>query len=42
MIRLRHAGLTFERSPSETGINERTARRVIDSVRARMEAHEWQ
>jgi RNA polymerase sigma factor (sigma-70 family) len=42
VIRLRHAGLTFDEIAQETGINERTARRVIDSVRARMEAHEWQ
>jgi RNA polymerase sigma factor (sigma-70 family) len=42
VIKLRHAGLTFDQIAQETGINERTARRVIDAVWARMEAHKWQ
>ncbi len=42
VIRLRYAGLTFDEIAARTGIHERTARRVIDSVRAQMEAHKWQ
>ncbi len=42
VIKLRQAGLTFDEIAQATGINERTARRVIDSARARMEAHKWQ
>jgi RNA polymerase sigma factor (sigma-70 family) len=42
VIRLRYAGLTFDEIAARTGIHERAARRVIDSARARMEAHKWQ
>jgi DNA-directed RNA polymerase specialized sigma24 family protein len=42
VIRLRQAGLTYDEIAEATGINERTARRVIDSARARMESHKWQ
>jgi RNA polymerase sigma factor (sigma-70 family) len=38
VITLRYAGLTFDEIAARTGINERAARRVIDSARARMEA----
>jgi RNA polymerase sigma factor (sigma-70 family) len=38
VIRLRRQGLTFEEIASVTGVNERTARRIIESARSEMEA----
>jgi RNA polymerase sigma-70 factor (ECF subfamily) len=38
VIRLRRQGLTFEEIASVMGVNERTARRIIDSARSEMEA----
>jgi DNA-directed RNA polymerase specialized sigma24 family protein len=37
VIQLRSLGLTFEEIEARTGIRERTARRIIDAARARME-----
>ncbi len=38
VIRLRRQGMTFEEIAAETGVKERTARRIIDSARSGMEA----
>jgi RNA polymerase sigma-70 factor (ECF subfamily) len=38
IIQLRRVGLTFGEIAARTGVNERTARRIIDSVRAGLEA----
>jgi RNA polymerase sigma-70 factor (ECF subfamily) len=38
VISLRRQGLTFSEIATETGIHERTVRRIIESARARMEA----
>jgi RNA polymerase sigma-70 factor (ECF subfamily) len=38
VIRLRRQGLTFEEIASVTGVNERTARRIIEAARSEMEA----
>jgi RNA polymerase sigma-70 factor (ECF subfamily) len=37
VIRLRRQGLTFEEIAGVTGVNERTARRIIESARSEME-----
>jgi RNA polymerase sigma factor (sigma-70 family) len=37
VIRLRRQGWTFEEIAAETGVKERTARRIIDSARSSME-----
>lgn len=37
VITLRHQGLTFAEIAMRTGVNERTARRIIDSARSRLE-----
>ncbi|MGO9465088.1 MAG: RNA polymerase sigma factor [Isosphaeraceae bacterium] len=37
VITLRSQGLTFAEIATQTGVNERTARRIIDSARSRME-----
>jgi RNA polymerase sigma factor (sigma-70 family) len=37
VIRLRRQGLTFEEISAVTGVNERTARRIIESARSEME-----
>jgi RNA polymerase sigma factor (sigma-70 family) len=39
---LRRQGLTFEEIAARTGLNERTARRLIESLRSRMEARRWE
>jgi len=39
VITLRHAGLTFTEIATRTGVHERTARRIIDSARSRLEDH---
>ena len=41
VLTLRRQGLTFVEIADRTGINERTVRRVIETVRSRMEAHRW-
>jgi RNA polymerase sigma-70 factor (ECF subfamily) len=38
VISLRRQGLTFNEIATETGVHERTVRRIIESARARMEA----
>jgi RNA polymerase sigma factor (sigma-70 family) len=38
---LRRQGLTFVEIANRTGLNERSVRRVIETVRSRMEAHRW-
>ena len=38
VISLRRQGLTFDEIAAETGVHERTVRRIIESARARMEA----
>ena len=38
VIQLRRLGLTFDEIAAQTGVNERTARRIIDSIRAALEA----
>jgi len=42
IIDLRRQGLTFDEIARRLGISERSVRRVIDSIRERMEAREWQ
>jgi RNA polymerase sigma-70 factor (ECF subfamily) len=39
VITLRHQGLTFAEVAKLTGVNERTARRIIDSARSRLGVH---
>jgi RNA polymerase sigma factor (sigma-70 family) len=41
VLMLRRQSLTFVEIANRTGINERTVRRVIETVRSRMEAHRW-
>lgn len=41
VIRLRVQGLTFDQIAARTGVNERTARRVIDELKHQMEEREW-
>jgi RNA polymerase sigma-70 factor (ECF subfamily) len=41
VITLRHQGLTFDEIAARTGINERSARKIIDDARERMEARGW-
>ncbi len=41
VLELRRQGLTFEEIAAETGINERSVRRIIEAIRARMEARKW-
>jgi RNA polymerase sigma factor (sigma-70 family) len=38
VIELRRQGLTFEEIAEQTGLHERTVRRVVDTIRRRMEA----
>lgn len=42
VLELRRQGLTFEEIAARLGLHERTVRRVIDALRARMEARRWQ
>ena len=42
VLTLRRQGLTFVEIAARTGINERTVRRVIESVRSLLESHRWQ
>jgi RNA polymerase sigma-70 factor (ECF subfamily) len=41
VVELRRRGLTFEEIAAQTGQNERSVRRIIDSIRERMEARQW-
>jgi RNA polymerase sigma-70 factor (ECF subfamily) len=41
VIELRRQGLTFDEIAARTGIGERSVRRIIDSIRERMEARQW-
>jgi RNA polymerase sigma-70 factor (ECF subfamily) len=41
VIELRRQGLTFEEIAAQTGIGERSVRRIIDSIRERMEERRW-
>ncbi len=41
VIALRHQGLTFDEIAGQTGVSERSVRRIIDEARKRMEAREW-
>ena len=41
VVELRRQGLTFEEIGQRLRIGERTVRRVIESIRERMEAREW-
>ena len=38
---LRRQGMKFEEIAALTGLNERSARRIIDTIRERMEARKW-
>lgn len=40
-LRLRGQGVTFEEIAARTGLSERTVRRLIDTLRARMEERQW-
>jgi RNA polymerase sigma-70 factor (ECF subfamily) len=42
VVELRRQGLTFEEIAERVGWNERSVRRVIDTLRERMEARRWQ
>ncbi len=42
VVELRRQGLTFDEIAKRTGQSERSARRVIDALRARMEARQWE
>ena len=42
IVQLRRSGLTFGEIAEKTGLHERTVRRVIESVRERLEAKKWQ
>lgn len=41
VITLRLEGLTFDEIAQQTGVNERTVRRVIEAARARLEVRRW-
>jgi RNA polymerase sigma-70 factor (ECF subfamily) len=41
VIELRRQGLTFEEIADRMGMGERTVRRIIDSIREKMEARQW-
>jgi len=41
VVQLRRQGLTFEEIAAQTGLNERSVRRIIDAIRVRMEARKW-
>lgn len=42
VLELRRQGLTFEEIAARTGQHERTVRRLIEALRARMEARRWE
>jgi RNA polymerase sigma factor (sigma-70 family) len=41
VVELRRRGLTFEEIAAETGLSERSVRRIIEAIRQRMEARKW-
>ena len=41
LVELKRQGRTFEEIAGRLGINERSVRRVIESIRKRMEARQW-
>jgi RNA polymerase sigma factor (sigma-70 family) len=41
VVQLRRQGLTFDEIAQRLGISERSVRRVIESIRERMEARQW-
>ena len=41
VVELRRQGMTYDEIAQRLGIGERTVRRVIESIRERMEAREW-
>jgi RNA polymerase sigma-70 factor (ECF subfamily) len=41
VIELRRRGLTFEEIAAQTGLSERSVRRIIEAIRQRMEARQW-
>jgi RNA polymerase sigma-70 factor (ECF subfamily) len=41
VVELRRQGLTFDEIAERTGLGERSVRRIIDAIRARMEARKW-
>lgn len=41
ILELRRDGLTFDEIAQRTGLHERTVRRLIDDLRANMEARQW-
>jgi RNA polymerase sigma-70 factor (ECF subfamily) len=42
VVELRRQGLTFDEIAEQTGLSERSARRIIDAIRERLEARRWQ
>ncbi len=41
VVELRRRGLTFEEIAGQTGLSERSVRRIIEVIRQRMEARKW-
>ena len=41
VVDLRRRGLTFEEIATQTGLSERSVRRIIEAIRQRMEARKW-
>jgi RNA polymerase sigma-70 factor (ECF subfamily) len=41
IIELRRRGMTFEEIAEQTGLNERSVRRVIEALRQRLETNQW-
>ncbi len=41
VVELRRRGLTFEEIAAQTGLSERSVRRIIEAIRQRMEARQW-
>jgi RNA polymerase sigma-70 factor (ECF subfamily) len=41
VLRLRREGLTLDEIAARVGLSERTVRRLIESLRERMEARQW-
>jgi RNA polymerase sigma-70 factor (ECF subfamily) len=42
IVELRRSGMTFEEIAERTGLHERAVRRVIEAIRQRLEARQWQ
>jgi RNA polymerase sigma factor (sigma-70 family) len=41
VVELRRRGLTYEEIAAQTGLSERSVRRIIEAIRRRMEARKW-